>query len=167
MATDGGTLGLKNKKKLIIMVSVFAVVITALVIAIIVIVNQNSSTSLVEAENVGLTKQQGILDKYNTRSDYTAQDAVADFKTGIKECENAGCRAYMRASYARFLYMYSGDFSECMEIIAGTENEIEDVSDIAKLRFYLAIRELMMEANREELAEYYDALAMEALDESL
>ncbi len=163
---DGGTEA-KNKKKFIIMVSVFAVVVVALVVAIIVVVNKKTSADFVEAENVGLTKQQEILDRYNTQSDYTAQDAMADFKTGINDCENAGCRAYVRASYARFLYMYSGDLSKCIEIIASTEDEIDDMSDIARARFYLAIRELMAEAEQEELAKYYDALVVEALGESL
>ena len=163
---DGGT-EVKNKKKFIIMVSVFAVVVVALVVAIIVVVNRKTSADFVEAENVGLTKQQEILDRYNTRSDYTAQDAMADFKIGINDCENAGCRAYVRASYARFLYMYSGDLSKCMEIIASVEDEIDDMSDIARARFYLAIRELMAEAEQEELVKYYDALVVEALGESL
>lgn len=166
MIMDGGTEA-KNKKKFIIMVSVFAFVITALVVAIIVVVSRNSAPSLVEIENVGLEKQQAILDKYNTQSDYTAQDAMADFRASIKDCENAGCRAYVRASYARFLYMYSGDLSKCMEIIASAEDEIDDMSDIARARFYLAIRELMAEAEQEELVKYYDALVVEALGESL
>ena len=63
--------------------------------------------------------------------------------------------------------MYSGDLSKCMEIIASVEDEIDDMSDIARARFYLAIRELMAEAEQEELVKYYEALVVEALGESL
>ena len=155
----------KASKWLVVLLAVLGVAIVALVSTITVVVIRNANESDTDAETsgladrelVGLDKQQEILQRYRTESDYSTEDVFRDFRKSINECDTAGCRMYLRLGLAAFSYEYYEDVNEYTKVVESSEKEINDVSGLGQVRFYLTLSNFMKEVgNIGEYMRYFE-----------
>jgi len=165
-----------QKKFLVVILSVLCVVIVGLIVAIVVVnLQENKTEPEKESQSDGISQELSeitdgttvgnvIIDKLETESDYTFEDAKLDFDEELERGDIIR-KIYVAIAYSNLLYQYTSNIECSVRDLLSFEADLQDVGDDVKLDFYATLRDLYGKAGDEPQYEYYNNLISELLPE--